>query len=98
MPGFRSRPVTQGIPPKNCTLPACRAEGLWRNGSQPRPGLGGGMETPMSEAMLYGFRRSVYVQMAGIVLTHDEVAYACYDLGTEMNTPAHLARPRVERA
>ena len=55
------------------------------------PGLGGGMETPMSEVTLYGFPRSVYVQMAGIVLTHHEVAYAFYDLETEMNTPAHLA-------
>src|SRR5436309_6511503 len=91
MPGLRSRPVTQGIPPKNCTSPAYRAEGLWRNGSQPRPGLGGGMETPMSEVTLYGFPRSVYVQMAGILLTHHEVAYAFYDLETEMNTPAHLA-------
>jgi glutathione S-transferase len=61
------------------------------------PGLGGGMETPMSEVTLYGFPRSVYVQMAGIVLTHHEVAYAFYDLETEMNTPAHLALHPFER-
>src|ERR1700757_2831337 len=61
------------------------------------PGLGGGMETPMSEVTLYGFPRSVYVQMAGIVLTHHEVAYAFYDLATEMNTPAHLALHPFER-
>jgi glutathione S-transferase len=60
------------------------------------PGLGG-METPMSEVTLYGFPRSVYVQMAGIVLTHHEVAYAFYDLETEMNTPAHLALHPFER-
>ena len=45
----------------------------------------------MSEVTLYGFPRSVYVQMAGIVLTHHEVTYAFYDLEPEMNTPAHLA-------
>jgi hypothetical protein len=51
----------------------------------------------MSEVTLYGFPRSVYVQMAGIVLTHHEVAYAFYDLETEMNTPAHLALHPFER-
>jgi glutathione S-transferase len=55
------------------------------------------METPMSEVTLYGFPRSVYVQMAGIVLTHHEVAYVFYDLETEMNTPAHLALHPFER-
>jgi len=30
----------------------------------------------MPEVTLFGFPRSVYVQMAGIVLTHKEVAYA----------------------
>ena len=51
----------------------------------------------MSELTLYGFPRSVYVQMAGIVLTHHEVAYAFHDLETEMNTPAHLALHPFER-
>ena len=51
----------------------------------------------MSEVTLYGFPRSVYVQMAGIVLTHHEVAYAFHDLETEMNTPAHLALHPFER-
>src|SRR6201989_2583793 len=98
MSGPCSRPVTQGIPPKHCTSPACRAEGLWRNRVPTTPsGLGGGMGTPMSEVILYGFPRSVYVQMAGIVLTHHEVAYAFYDLETEMNTPAHLALHPFER-
>jgi hypothetical protein len=55
------------------------------------------METSMSEVTLYGFPRSVYVQMAGIVLTHHEVAYTFYDLETEMNTPAHLALHPFER-
>ena len=61
------------------------------------PGLAGGMETPMSEVTLYGFPRSVYVQMAGIVLTHHEVAYAFHDVKTEMNTLAHLALHPFER-
>jgi glutathione S-transferase len=55
------------------------------------------METPMSEVILYGFPRSVYVQMAGIVLTHHEVAYAFFDLETEMNTMAHLSLHPFER-
>ena len=97
MPGPRSRPVDQGIPPKHCTLPARRAEGLWWNQFPTTPWLGGGMETPMSEVTLYGFPRSVYVQMAGIVLTHHEVAYAFSDLETGMNTPAHLALHPFER-
>ena len=51
----------------------------------------------MSEVTLYGFPRSVYVQMAGIVLTHHEVVYAFHDLETEINTPAHLALHPFER-
>ena len=51
----------------------------------------------MSEVTLYGFPRSVYVQMVVIVLTHHEVAYAFHDLETEMNTPAHLALHPFER-
>ena len=51
----------------------------------------------MSDVMLYGRPRSVYVQMAGIVLTHHEVAYAFHDLETEMNTPAHRALHPFER-
>ena len=33
----------------------------------------------MSDVTLFGFPRSVYVQMAGIVLTHKEVPYAFHD-------------------
>jgi len=51
----------------------------------------------MSEVTLFGFPRSVYVQMAGIVLTHKEVQYAFHDLETEMNTPAHIALHPFER-
>jgi glutathione S-transferase len=70
---------------------------LWWNQFPTTPWLGGGMETPMSEVTLYGFPRSVYVQMAGIVLTHHEVAYAFSDLETGINTPAHLALHPFER-
>ena len=45
----------------------------------------------MPDVTLFGFPRSVYVQMAGIVLTHKEVRYAFHDLETEMNEPSHLA-------
>ena len=51
----------------------------------------------MSDVTLFGFPRSVYVQMAGIVLTHKEVPYAFHDLETEMNTPSHLALHPFER-
>jgi glutathione S-transferase len=51
----------------------------------------------MPEVTLFGFPRSVYVQMAGIVLTHKEVPYAFHDLETEMNTPSHLALHPFER-
>jgi glutathione S-transferase len=55
------------------------------------------MEKTMSEVTLFGFPRSVYVQMAGLVLTHKEVPYAFHDLETEMNTPTHLALHPFER-
>ena len=51
----------------------------------------------MSDVTLFGFPRSVYVQMAGIVLTHKEVPYAFHDLETEMNTPSHVALHPFER-
>ena len=51
----------------------------------------------MSEVTLFGFARSTYVQMAGIVLTHKEVQYAFHDLETEMNTPSHIALHPFER-
>jgi superoxide dismutase len=46
------------------------------------------MEQTMSEVTLFGFPRSVYVQMAGIVLTHKDVQYAFHDLETETTTLA----------
>jgi glutathione S-transferase len=55
------------------------------------------MEQTMSDVTLFGFPRSVYVQMAGIVLTHKEVPYTFHDLETEMNTPSHLALHPFER-
>ena len=51
----------------------------------------------MPDVTLFGFPRSVYVQMAGIVLTHKEVPYAFHDLETEMNTPSHRALHPFER-
>ena len=51
----------------------------------------------MPDITLFGFPRSVYVQMAGIVLTHKEVAYAFHDLETAMNTPSHIALHPFER-
>lgn len=51
----------------------------------------------MSDVTLFGFPRSVYVQMAGIVLTHKEVPYAFRDLESEMNAPSHVALHPFER-
>ena len=51
----------------------------------------------MPDLTLFGFPRSVYVQMAGIVLTHKEVPYAFHDLEEEMNTPSHVAMHPFER-
>jgi glutathione S-transferase len=51
----------------------------------------------MSEVTLFGFPRSVYVQMAGIVLTHKEVQYTFDDLETEINTPGHIVLHPFER-
>ena len=51
----------------------------------------------MSDVTLFGFPRSVYVQMAGIVLTHKEVPYTFHDLEIEMNTESHIALHPFER-
>ena len=51
----------------------------------------------MPDVTLFGFPRSVYVQMVGIVMTHKEVPYHFHDLETEMNTPAHVALHPFER-
>ena len=51
----------------------------------------------MSDVTLFGFPRSTYVQIAGLVLTHKEVPYAFHDLEAEMNTPSHLALHPFER-
>src|SRR3954452_12286641 len=55
------------------------------------------MEQTMSDVTLFGFPRSVYVQMAGIVLTHKEVPYAFHDLEPEMGGPSHLALHPFDR-
>ncbi len=51
----------------------------------------------MSEITLFGFPRSVYVQMAGLVLTHKEVPYKFHDLEQEMGGPTHLALHPFDR-
>ena len=51
----------------------------------------------MSDVTLFGFPRSTYVQIAGLVLTHKKVPYAFHDLEAEMNTPSHLALHPFER-
>jgi glutathione S-transferase len=51
----------------------------------------------MSDVTLFGFPRSTYVQIAGLVLTHKEVPYAFHDLETEMNTASHVVLHPFER-
>jgi glutathione S-transferase len=51
----------------------------------------------MPDVTLFGFPRSTYVQIAGLVLTHKEVPYRFHDLEAEMNTPAHVALHPFER-
>src|SRR5436309_3046168 len=94
----RSRPATPRHSPKHRTSPVRRAEGLWRNvGSSLRIGSGGGMEKTMSEVTLFGFPRSTYVQIAGLVLTHKDVPYRFHDLESEMGGPSHLALHPFDR-
>jgi hypothetical protein len=89
--------LSQGIRPSTALRPRAGAKGLWRNLSHCKSQAGDGLENPMPEVILFGFPRSVYVQMAGIVLTHKEVAHAFHDLETEMNTPSHIALHPFER-
>jgi glutathione S-transferase len=71
---------------------------LWWNAlvsSQIR--FGGGLENPMPSVTLFGFPRSTYVQIAGLVLTHKEVPYEFHDLEPEMGRPTHLALHPFDR-
>ena len=51
----------------------------------------------MSEVTLFGFPRSTYVQIAGLVLTQEEVPYTFHDLESEMNTASHITLHPFER-
>ena len=51
----------------------------------------------MSEVTLFGFPRSTYVQIAGLVLTHKDVPYRFHDLESEMGGPSHLALHPFDR-
>jgi len=58
---------------------------------------GGGLENPMPSVTLFGFPRSVFVQITGLILTHKEVPYTFRDLELEMGTPTHLALHPFDR-
>ena len=51
----------------------------------------------MPSVTLFGFPRSVYVQMVGLCLTHKEVPYAFRDLEPDMGTPTHLSLHPFDR-
>src|SRR5438067_5172512 len=89
--------LSQGIRPSTALRPLAGPRACGGMSSSPRIPTGGGLETSMPDVTLFGFPRSVYVQMAGIVLTHKEVPYAFHDLENEMNTPSHLALHPFER-
>jgi glutathione S-transferase len=65
--------------------------------SSTKSGSGGGMEQTMSGVTLFGFPRSTYVQIAGLVLTQKEVPYTFHDLESEMNTASHITLHPFER-
>ncbi len=52
----------------------------------------------MSSVILYGFPRSTFVKVAGLILTARNVAYRFHDTEDEMYLPAHLARHPFGRA
>src|SRR5207248_8646453 len=89
--------LSQGIRPSTALRPLAGPRACGGMYSSPRIPTGGGLEISMPDVTLFGFPRSVYVQMAGIVLTHKEVPYAFHDLETGMNTPSHLALHPFER-
>jgi glutathione S-transferase len=60
-------------------------------------GSGSGMEKTMPDVTLFGFPRSTYVQIAGLVLTNKEVPYRFHDLEPEMGGPSHLALHPFDR-
>jgi len=51
----------------------------------------------MPEITVFGFPRSVYVQIPRLILTHKEVPYTFQDLEQEMGTPTHLALHPFDR-
>ena len=51
----------------------------------------------MPSVTLFGFPRSTYVQIVGLVLTHKEVPYEFHDLEPEMGGPSHLALHPFDR-
>jgi hypothetical protein len=71
--------LAQGIPPKHCSSPARRAEGFWRclNPSVFHPAAA--LENPMSNVTLYGFPRSTFVKVCGLILTARNVEYRFRD-------------------
>src|SRR5216684_437281 len=51
----------------------------------------------MPSVTLFGFPRSVYVQIVGLTLTHKDVPYIFHDLEPEMGAPTHLALHPFDR-
>src|SRR5262245_52300656 len=50
------------------------------------------LERPMSNVTLFGFPRSTFVKVAGLILTARDVEYRFHDTEDEMYLPVHLER------
>ena len=53
--------------------------------------------TAMTDVIVLGFRRSTYVHIARLVLTHKGVPYTFRDLEPEMGSASHLALHPFDR-
>src|SRR6516164_7154913 len=95
-PNAVARP-SQGIRPSTALCPIAGQRACGEIFPRYTRKSGGGMEKTMSDVTLFGFPRSTYVQIPGLVLTHQEVVYAFHDLEAEMNTQSHLALHPFER-
>src|SRR5260370_4787165 len=55
------------------------------------------LEHPMSTVTLFGFPRSTFVKIVGLILTAKGVPYTFHDTEDEMYLPIHMLRHPFER-
>src|SRR3954447_14081543 len=79
--------------PKHCTQARSPGRGLLATCQSPqvsRPVAA--LENPMSNVTLFGFPRSTFVKVVGLILTARNVEYRFHDTEDEMYLPIHLER------